>query len=283
MTDSDTQPVLEPGFFGDFPNTFSVCYVLDEDKSKHESHWMLATNDGTSKDTDSPEQHQQNDDNSRSAMRPNTGQTRPLYAVTNDTSKPHSIILHSGPDSNSNALGFAGERKLLTQTSLIGIPGSLAAVTSNHTETMSLKMGTSSDEIYRWTFPVPTADEGGGHQIETFEWRRRVFDKHRELLRLGTGTWKDLDKHEVVATWDITSYKDDEDARLGIANFMGSGATSEMGPEWRLMAVMTMLRLVSIDNVWHDGPGGSKDVAGLLVRGAAMATVLGASVVPLVG
>lgn len=227
-------PPLVPGAYGGFPLQFSLQFAF-QSKDRTKNYFGLVYEW--------------------------EGVAATMYAVTfcSDMVKC-CVYLHSKPDVMSAPLGLAGVEKYFRTGCIVAMPPPANSGDTNHVERMSAGGGLKA-ECYRFSSVVglPGSAE---QKREVFEWRRDLFQKEvskdgsfeRRLVRVSTST---PDNEDVVCKW-LGESKRNWTTRLGRIQFVGTGATDDLGPYWRLMAVMTMLRIMNID--W-DVRGMAKDLA----------------------
>ncbi|WPH01516.1 Hypothetical protein R9X50_00436200 [Acrodontium crateriforme] len=141
-------------------------------------------------------------------------------------------------------------------SSILKLPGDTAEKLQSHTRLTSVS----------FTFIVPVPSKGGGAKYpEKFEWRQSrgaevksaassKYTTGWKLVRLSNenatgvgGRRKDReigetsDGKEVVAVW--ANYAKMSMTKVACFQFCGTGATGELGDEWTLMAVLSVLRL----------------------------------------
>lgn len=218
-----SQPALTPGFYGQFPFTFSIFFV-ESRKDKKTDYYVLATED--------------------------TQRVSPFKAISfHGGMAKHSITLHSGPTANSAPLALAGIEKRFHSTSIIALPALAAGPGGaiNQVERLKYQGSLMNPEM---PFSVAVGMPGSTHQhTETFEWRsdpvvRGKPEKSlkRRLVRLSSSTETGED---IVAIWIDELIP--EKSKLGTFCFQGSGATGELGQYWALMAVMTSIRISQME------------------------------------
>lgn len=258
LNDVSLLPKLEPGFYGDFPSSFTIHFAGMGGSSLAYYWALMAQGKEKVKDEESYEDYgdpEKEKDEGEAA----DGLT-PLYAVSNDGKHLFHTTLHSKPDINSSPLAIAGQHRVLTTAARIVMPrghGAEGEQKENRVEQMALRKSTLTHETYTWSFPVPSPADAGELQTDTFEWRKPFFSssRTRTLFRRGTGVGtseKEQKEGEAICTWVSQPWKKDKSTLLGTVSFLGSGATGELGAEWKLMAVMTILRLLSTDMGWTD-------------------------------
>jgi hypothetical protein len=182
----------------------------------------------------------------------------PQYAVTFHTGfsgKPN-IILHASPDPNAAALATSDDKGISDSKVTLPADGQFLELTvpfKSHREGVH----------YTFTFEAEVGDLKP--QIETFEWRSsrgeevRVARKHGsgwKLVRIARDVGTDVvecsdrasgatrDGKEVVAVYSSNMRTF---TKVCAFQFMGSGATGELGPRFPLLAVMTALRIIKIN------------------------------------
>lgn len=203
---------------------------------------------------------------------------QPLYAVTlslDIAGKSSYLTLHSGPDPDSPALAVAETKRVgrITHRSLITVadPGSTTTTTTTTTTTEGLSAHASGLTSVSYSFSADVGRGGGGGggqdlRREKFEWRTsrggevKNLDRGpgRKLVRLsteadgvgGTRAVRDpgatSDGKEVVAVWaDNARWREN---RTGRFQFLGSGATGELGDGFAVLAVATALRIWELGN-----------------------------------
>lgn len=219
-----SRPVLQPGYYGQFPATFSIFFA-GPSRDKKTDYYILGT--------------------------PENAGVSPHNAITiHKGMVKHQITLHVGPNHSSAALGLAGATKLFRSGSVIALP---AATTSpngpvNQIEDLSCR---TSIKFENFAFSITVGPPGGGpnSRKEEFEWRTENLLKpppgkpfERTLVRMpnqaGAG-------EEIVGRW-TGEQKPEQNAKLGEFQFEGTGATGELGPYWALMVVMSLLRVSQI-------------------------------------
>jgi hypothetical protein len=197
---------------------------------------------------------------------------QPLYAVTlslDFAGKSSHLTLHSGPEPDSPALAVAETSRVgrITHRSLITLPG--YGVGSETTTTEGLSAHPSGLTSVSYSFSADVGRGGGREQDvrrEKFEWRTsrggevKNLDTGpgRKLVRLstesdgvgGTRAVRDpgatSDGREVVAVWaDNGRWREN---RTGRFQFLGSGATGELGEGFAVMAIATALRIWELGN-----------------------------------
>lgn len=162
-----------------------------------------------------------------------------LYAVSFHARRPQ-IILHNGPSTSGPELATAAEGRVWKSGSdstviLPPLPGFPAPA---H-ERLYGKDGVVSST---WCFDV---DVGGGRR-EGFEWRsskgaettaggRGFMDSGHKLVRIHHG------REEVVAVWVEEGGM--SMSKVGKLQFLGSGLTGELGDRWRMMVVISAMKM----------------------------------------
>jgi hypothetical protein len=192
------------------------------------------------------------------------GQGMRLYAFSMNRKRiRHSLTLYAGTDVDSSSpLALAGGT-VTQSSSFIALPGSDSIDTSgseNRIETLQYNGSLRNlSELYSFSIPV---GQSGATKLEdkneTFEWRsdsvlkRNGRHQERRLIRLeSTATQGE----EVVAVWtDDASPMTGN--KLGAFEFLGSGATGELGEYWALMAVMSFIRIIEIRYPGAEGVSG---------------------------
>ncbi|KAH8677487.1 hypothetical protein BX600DRAFT_129489 [Xylariales sp. PMI_506] len=202
----------------------------------------------------------------RSIFHLGTEEDRPLYAVTFHTSFTEDlrVVLHSDADADSGITPLAAAfQKPGRRDSTIQLTGFPTA----ETEELLAHAGLISTA---YTFEI---EIGPQRRREKFEWRpskgsevkgliassgRGVSGLGRKLVRLsaesdgvgGTRAVRDTgassDGREVVAVWvDNPKWTMN---RAGAFQFLGTGATGDLGERFRVMAVITALRIFEQNN-----------------------------------
>ncbi|KAL2014125.1 hypothetical protein VTN00DRAFT_1650 [Thermoascus crustaceus] len=169
------------------------------------------------------------------------------------------LILYSGPNTDCPRLatvkdgGELGAHSLITITLPALLPGSGRECVVQEEE-MRVH-GSLRSEAYEFAIPIPVGGQGhDGRQKEKFEWRRARGDELRSLDESSRG-WKlvrlslsaeeedDGKDQEIVAVWADASMFQASMTKAARFQFLGSGATGELGDLWTLMAAVTFLRV----------------------------------------
>ncbi|KAH8202108.1 hypothetical protein TruAng_003686 [Truncatella angustata] len=189
---------------------------------------------------------------------------QPLLSVTFHQSATYSgqpyLILHSSADPGSPPLAIAEKAGRLGQRAEITLPG-LEGSEGVSTEEMGAHISITS---VSYAFTIETGDG----QREKFEWRSSKgsevkslsSDKHpagRKLVRIsveagvgGTRAVRDegatSDGREIVAAWaDNAKWSGN---KAGVFQFLGSGATGELGERFSVMALVSAVRIWEMIN-----------------------------------
>lgn len=205
---------------------------------------------------------------------------QPIFAVKTHTgwSGAPGIVLHSGPSDKDPALAAAGnetgletERHKDTLVILPPLPGS--GEDSSHEYLRHDP--TYLTESYRFNIDVGLGGEKRMYP-EEFEWRRSLGDEVKglnknknqlgwQLVRLhsdvgvqadrtGEGSVRaTADGKEMVAVW--APYAGWSLTKAFTFQFLGSGASGELGERWATMAVITALRLWCLEGMGHTDEG----------------------------
>jgi hypothetical protein len=205
---------------------------------------------------------------------------QPIFAVKTHTgwSGAPGVVLHSGPSDKDPPLAAAGnetgletERHKDTLVILPPLPGS--GTDSSHEYLRHDP--TYRTESYRFNIDVGLGGDKGMYP-EEFEWRRSLGDEVKELnnkknilgwelVRLssdmairpnetGEGSARvTADGKEMVAVW--APYAGWSLTKAFRFQFMGSGASGELGERWATMAVITALRLWCLEGMGQTDEG----------------------------
>ncbi|KAH8172263.1 hypothetical protein LIA77_09031 [Sarocladium implicatum] len=211
------QPILQPGYFGAFPRTFSLYFLGPGQKI---NAFLFAEN--------------------------RDGQIWPLNAITVHQGMVNvQAVLHSGPSRDTPPLALAGLEKLFRSTTVIALPAYDSHDGGAAVNQIVRLKDSSGIKFEKWLFSVPVGPQG---RIETFEWRssdsiRAGPDRplERRLLRLSTT--ETLGREDVVARWTDEAVPENE-SKLGTFHFENMEALNEMGAFGTLAAVMSLLRIV---------------------------------------
>lgn len=147
------------------------------------------------------------------------------------------VALHENFSADSPTLGST----MIQYSSCYSVDINLPAdPTSGHGAVNERMSGHHSWGHSKYTFSLPLAEDGSTDQLpERFEWRHSDCPEVKQLGGRGKG-WKLIrlsgEAEEIVAVWsvDLCSWK-----LSGEFQFLGSGATGELGRVWALMAVLT--------------------------------------------
>lgn len=234
-----SQPVLPPGVYGHFPAVFTITFAWNSDDKKSSTFFVK--------------------DESKE------GQAVRLYAFSMNRRKiHHSLTLFNGTDVDSSSpLALAGGTATQS-SSFIALPGlndGGISAPENRIERLENKGSLRSlSELF--CFSIPVGSSGNvevQQQIESFEWRgdsalnkRNGNPLERRLIRLESTTTQG---QEVVGVWtdDVSPLTGN---KLGTFQFLGSGATGELGEYWTLMAVMSLIRILEVRYPGAEGVSG---------------------------
>lgn len=188
-------------------------------------------------------------------------ENQPLFAVTvhTDFKKKPRLVLHNGIEPKDPTLATATRDGLVKQHTNIMVPGPPGSASETITEHMKSNTSLTS-ATFSFSFDV---GRGKDTHREAFEWRHsrggevRSLDKWAwgwKLVRLGgarpdasggkrdfRGAGETSDGKEIVAVWADNSKLNLH--KVAKFQFLGAGATGELGEEWSIMAAMSGLRL----------------------------------------
>ncbi|RJE22669.1 hypothetical protein PHISCL_05013 [Aspergillus sclerotialis] len=220
-----SQPTLPPGFYGNFPPSFSIYFTGTSVDKKHDN-FLLAT--------------------------ANNGALTPLYAFSiHKGVVKHQITLYSGPDCTCAPLALAGNEKHFRSTSIIALPASTAGSSGTTNQIIRLK-DCSSVRYESFSFSIvaspPKSDTP--QSTEEFVWKssdrlKPEPGKPFECTLVRRGKNNSTDKDEIVGLWTEES-SPEKDSKLGTVHFQGSGTTGELGEPWALAAVISLLRISQV-------------------------------------
>jgi hypothetical protein len=198
-------PSLRPGFYGEFPLAFDIFFAGPSSDKKVDYYAL--------------------------------GQSRTALFQTFSVFKgvrKHQITLHTTIDPQSEPLGLAGSEKLFRSTSFIAVPGS--GESNPGPDMIQLKNNSKlTKDMFPFVVKIGTTEE-------QFEWRREDTRQQpvvRQLVRVANSNTK---QSEVVGVWSEDPVPERE-AHMGHFELTGSGATTELGRYWTLVAIMTLLRV----------------------------------------
>lgn len=243
-----SQPAMEPGCFGDFPEDISVYYSgMSEDKKSR--YFFLAEDTNAQDSLPKDETGPTADDEIKSTPTSTQSQSiTPRYAFEiHQGMVKHQITLHDGPTCNDRPLALGGNESSFRSTPIIGMPRENTSPVGNKIVPID-QSSKGKDET--WTFASPTSTAS----LESFQWccvddeDSMMGTTQRVLVRTNPGP--NLPE-EIVGTWtagpmpiiDDTPNRDSAPVRLGTFAFEGAGRDGELGANWRLMAIMTLLRM----------------------------------------
>ena len=264
---SSSRPLLTPGVYGRFPDVFSVSFAWHSDNRSSSTYFLVdETLDGSNGSSSSSSQ----------GVRGNASEqtVRRLYAfvVERQRRTRHSLTLLAGTnvDGGSPPLALAGAGS--TSTSVVALPGAPGAVSDKRVETLHHD-GTLRSGLKRFLFRVAVGDgdgDGDGAE-EPFEWhiatatgrggRLAPLVLEHRLLRMESPAMGGT--AELVGLWtdDASPMRGN---RLGAFEFAGSGKErGEMGGYWRLMAVVSLLRILEIRSAAGTVSGMARNVGWL--------------------
>jgi hypothetical protein len=172
------------------------------------------------------------------------------------------IILHDGPERTDKPLATVKNDGIFSRHCIVNIPSFQNAKIGNVQEDLRFHYGLKATTC---TFSVPI-EHGASTYVENFEWRQSQGDEVKALsgwpvgLKLvrseiatpsGKGgknkdraIGESSDGNEVVAVWAYQAKP--SMSKLGKFQFLGSGATGELGDHWAITAVVSVLRLWEI-------------------------------------
>lgn len=226
-----SQPSLNPGHHGQFPDTFSI-YLSRQTKER------------TTKTTDY----------FYLVLESEGKKIQPLNIISFDKrTTEHQLTLFSDTKCSSAPLALAGvEKSSFSIYHNIALPArndSVDGLTNNTIRLDTHDNPKTKDIVYRFTLDVGR----GQHQHpETFEWRTGTDTQSPQqqknkafkcwLVRLASGP---VPGEELVATW-VEGNTPRTAAKLGTFQFEGSATTSYLGSYWSLGAVVSLLHIVQL-------------------------------------
>lgn len=236
---------LQPEFFGVFPLVISVSFAWRSDDNKS---FIFFIKDETG------------DKSERlyafSIHRRGSSQTLTLYAGTDPDASP--------------PLALGGADKASHSTSIITLPSHANQSTPiNCTERLENKSSHRKlSELFHFQLRV-----GEARVTESFEWRQdsvlhRSAVPGRRLVRLSSKVGGGGE--EVVGVWSDETPTPTKGNKLGTFQFLGSGATGELGAHWTLMAVMTLLRVLEINSAGPEALAAMAGISGGMVLGTGL-------------
>ncbi|KAF4442842.1 hypothetical protein F53441_11632 [Fusarium austroafricanum] len=182
----------------------------------------------------------------------------PIYSVSFPTAWYGQVLLHDGPDTESPLLAGAEPEGKWGVSYGVLLP-SLPGQESSGKETLRRK----NTMKYRYWFGMQVG-QGADQHIERFEWRSSHGSEVKsvgesrfgwKLVRLGRGAEEPDDSnpndepdradgftsdgHEVVAVWAGSGSMSVH--KVGTFQLIGSGATDELGMQWKIMALLTCM------------------------------------------
>jgi hypothetical protein len=190
--------------------------------------------------------------------------TQKLYAVSLHIGifgKPD-LILHDGPESSDQPLATVKNDGMLSRHSIVKIPSFPGSKLDNIHEDLRFHYGLKSTTC---TFSIPIEYDAEVY-VENFEWRQSHGDEVKalsgwplgmKLVRSRNGTperkggkrkereiGESSDGNEVVAVWAF--HAKPSMTKIGMFQFLGSGATGELGEHWAIVAIVSVFRLWQI-------------------------------------
>ncbi|KAI0126099.1 hypothetical protein BJ170DRAFT_633806 [Xylariales sp. AK1849] len=208
----------------------------------------------------------------------------PLYALRTHAgwSGLPGIVLHNGPSDTDPPLAAAGNENVWSKHTVVILPPLPGTTEESSNEFMRTNVSWKTI-TYPFTIDV---GEGQNTRRENFEWRHsrggeiKELDRHSwgwKLVRLtahapGPGGERNerpvgatSDGKEVVAVW--ARYSGWSLTKAFKFQFLGSGATGEMGERWAVMAVITALRIWYLEWQGTSASGSSAGAAGATAAG----------------
>lgn len=162
-----------------------------------------------------------------------TSEKQPIYCAEFPKGGLSDIIMYNGPSDQGGVLGICKPHGM-GRTSTIYIPpmgtGNKPIQEEMRMEKQILK------EVHSFAVVV---GHGANASPEKFEWRSSGFRMGYKLVRLSSRN------EETVAQWTYDSMGGLR-SKVATFEFVGSGASGEMGDAWSLMAVLTMLRALQL-------------------------------------
>lgn len=237
-----SEQILKPGSLGNFPSIVSISFAWRSDDNKSFIFFIA------------------NEENKESER---------LYAFSvRRRGIQNTLTLYAGLDPDSSPpLAFGGTDKILKSSSIITLPnpsytGSTEPSTANCFERLDHKGSLKKlTELFHFRVEV-----GESRVAESFEWRGgSVHDRRhvseRRLIRLDSTT-TDEGVEELVGIWNDETPSPTRGNKLGTFEFLGSGTKQDLGPYWKLMAIMTLLRILQINSAGPEALASMHSVSG---------------------
>ena len=240
-----TAPTLTAGFFGELPKEISIYYT-GSSANRKTRYFFLAD------DTSADEQPAtDNDDEKTLTPSHHTKVTKLKYNFEiYQGAMKHQITLRSGPSHSSKPLALAGNESSIKNTPVLRMPP-----IRGKPGVKLVPIDSGKNRNSPWTFAAPTARSVSA---ENFQWRAvepedpKQTPLQRDLYHVQPGPSM---PDEVVGTWkaEHTPILYDNRKRkhktrgarikLGTFAFVGSAPDVEFGSYWKLMVIMTLLKM----------------------------------------
>ena len=207
--DTARQSSMTPGSYGHFPPSMGLFYVQPGEDYKSQQFYLAEI------------------------------ASERLYAVTfHNGYGSRQMTLYSESKHESSPLAISANESRASSNAAITLP-SLKAVEGSTMCTEQLKYSFGSS---KFTFSAYVGCEPE-RQIETFEWRLDKNSSKPQVRRLARLAGEEV---EFVARW-VEGTVPTRQGKIASFEFLGSGATGELGEYWALMAVASALRICQ----WH--------------------------------
>lgn len=251
------EPALTPGFYGDFADEISLYYCCTSADKK--IYHMFFSDDShpekTSRKSESEWTEDDYDFKGDDLPSSHANLVKPKYAVEVQPGiAKHQITLRNGYSGDDPPLALSGNNNNYRSTPIVALPATPENTARNKIVPID---HSSKSKGETWTFASQTT---ASTFLDDFQWRSSTTleDTHTvssrlELVRLGSTSGP---MEEIVATWTAESTPIDHglseqggnhvglpNIKLGTLRFEGAGRGSGLGAYWRLLVVMTVLRM----------------------------------------